>query len=416
MRFGILTQWYDPEPGPASLPGVLARGLGKRGHDVQVVTGFPNYPLGKLAPGYRIRWRADELCDGVRVRRVALYPSHDRSIARRMLNYTSLAASALAWGTSALRGVDAVWVNGSPITIGLPMWGVRYRFGVPVVLHVLDLWPDTVLSSGFVGRRGYHGVETALHAWCRRMYRCSDRVAYISPGVGPRLADRGVPAAKLAYAPMWADELVVRPAAASMRAQLGLGEDDVALLYAGTLGHTQGLEALIEACARIDDPRFVCLLAGSGVAERSLRDLAQRLGLTNVRFLGRLPKERISDVMATGDLHYIGLRPDSSSGVTMPSKVQATLAAGRAMLVAVDGDAADVARDSGAGFPVVPGDPQAIAVGIRVACRLGRSGLAQLGHAGRAYYLRTFSEDVGIDRIERLLLDVAARKEVTCAA
>ena len=102
----------------------------------------------------------------------------------------------------------------------------------------------------------------------------------------------------------------------------------------------------------------------------------------------------------------------------MPSKVQATLAAGRAMLVAVDGDAADVARDSGAGagLSVVPGDPEAIAAGIRVGCRLGRSGLAQLERAGRVYSLRTFSEDVGIDRIERLLLDVATRKEATCAA
>lgn len=215
---------------------------------------------------------------------------------------------------------------------------------------------------------------------------------------------------------MWADDLVVCPAAASMRAQLGLGEDDVGLLYAGTLGHTQGLEALIEACARIDEPPFVCLLAGSGVAERSLRDRAQRLRLANVRFLGRVPKERISDVMAAGDLHYMGLRPDSSSGVTMPSKVQATLAAGRAILVAVDGDAADVARDSGAGLSVVPGDPEAIAVGIRVGCQLGRSGLAQLGRAGRVFYLRTFSEDVVIGRIERLLLYVATSKEATCAA
>ena len=201
VRFGILTQRYDPEPGLASLPGVLARGLGECGHDVRVAF---QLSVGSLAPGYRIRWRADELWRAA-LRRLACYPSHDRSIARRMLNYTSLAGSALAWGTFWPRWVDAVRVNGSPITIGLPMWGVRYRFGVLVVLRVLDLGLDlgldTVLSSSFVGRRGYHAVETALHAWCRRMYRCSDRVAYISLGVGPRLVDRGVLAAKLAYAP-----------------------------------------------------------------------------------------------------------------------------------------------------------------------------------------------------------------------
>ena len=104
----MLTQWYDPEPGPAALPGVLARGLVARGHQVNVVTGFPNYPTGKVAEGYTVSRRFDEVRDGVAVRRVALYPSHDTSFARRLLNYGSFGASAAASGMSFLRGADAL--------------------------------------------------------------------------------------------------------------------------------------------------------------------------------------------------------------------------------------------------------------------------------------------------------------------
>src|SRR5450756_1458513 len=98
MRVGLLTQWYDPEPGPAALPGVLARGLVARGHEVQVLTGFPNYPTGVVAAGYRMRRVLDEVVDGVDVRRVALYPSHDASTVRRVTNYVSFGASAVVNG------------------------------------------------------------------------------------------------------------------------------------------------------------------------------------------------------------------------------------------------------------------------------------------------------------------------------
>ncbi|MFI6226639.1 glycosyltransferase family 4 protein [Micromonospora echinospora] len=409
MRLGLLSQWFDPEPGPAALPGVLARGLAARGHDVQVLTGFPNWPTGRLAPGYRMTRRADEVADGVHVRRVALYPSHDRSAARRLATYGSFAASALVSGTPALRGLDALWVSNSPITVALPMWFVRYAHRVPVVLHVLDLWPDSVRASGFLdaGRPGRPLAERAMHTWCAAMYRAAARVAYISPGVGDLLARRGVPEEKLVHIPMWADETPTPPAP-DLRAELGIPADRVVLVYAGTLGEAQGLDTLVDACAQVDDPRLLCLVAGSGTAERRLRDRARSVGLTNLRFLGRLPRERMPALMAAGDVHYVGLRAGGMSAYTMPSKVQATLAAGRALLVAAEGDAATVARDSGAGITARPGVPESVAAAIREACQLGREKLHLLGAAGREYYRRTFSVAAGVARIETALREATA--------
>lgn len=408
MRVGLLTQWFDPEPGPAALPGVLARGLRDRGHDVTVVTGFPNYPTGRLAPGYRMRPVLDERRDGVRVRRVALYPSHDGSTARRLLTYASFGLSATLGGVGALRGLDAVWVNASPITVGWPMWAARYGLRVPAVAHVLDLWPDTVFAGGF----GTHPAvarpaRAAMDAWCKAIYRSAASVAYISPGVGGVLRERGVPASKLHYVPMWADEDVFFPSNADLRAELGIADDAVVLLYAGTLGHAQGLDALVDACARVDDPRLVCLVAGSGVAEQALRERARSAGAGAVRFLGRVAPERMTALMATADAAYIGLSTHPLSDVTMPSKTQATLAAGKAVVAAAGGDVARVVAESGAGLLAEPGDAGSIADAIARAAALGRAGLADLGARARRYYEVTFSIERGVSAVEELLTRAA---------
>lgn len=411
MRVGLLTQWYDPEPGPAALPGVLARGLQARGHEVSVVTGFPNYPTGEVAPGYRIQRCLDERIQGVAVRRVALYPSHSASPARRLMNYSSFGASAAAFGAAAFRHLDALWVNYSPITVAWPMWIARYALRVPTVVHVLDLWPDTILAGGFArDSRLYRLASRPLSAWCAGMYRAAHAVAYISPGVRPALLERGVPAAKLHYVPMWADEDVFHPAGDHLRDRFNLRDDNVVLLYAGALGEAQGLDGLIEACAMIDDPRFVALIAGSGVAETGLRAKAEALGASNVHFIGRLPQGQMTQLMATADICYVGLRTHSLSEMTMPSKTQAALAAGKAMVIAAEGDVARIGAESGAAFIARPGDAPGIADALRAAVSLGRAGLSERGAHGRRYYEQTFSARQGVDRIEALLSHAAVAK------
>lgn len=409
MRVGILSQWFDPEPGPASLPGVLARGLADRGHHVQVVTGFPNYPTGTLHEGYRIRRRLDETVGSVAVRRVALYPSHGTSSTKRLANYLSFGASASISGVGAFRDVDALWVYASPLTVSWPIWASRL-LGVPAVLHALDLWPDTLAVSGF-DRGGLSSRPAAalLSTWSRLMYRSADIVAYNSMGVGEVLAARGIPGDRLAYVPLWTDEQVFRPGGPDLRAELGIAQDTIVLLYAGTIGAAQGLESLVEACRRVAGSRFLCLIAGSGPSEAELTEKVRRGGADNIRFLGRVPTAEMTGLIATADLCYIGLRPHPLSAITMPSKTQSVLAAARPALVAAQGDVARVITDSGAGWAVDPHDTAAIADRISAACAIGRAGLAELGGKGRAYYEQFFSVRRGVDRIEELLTQVACQ-------
>lgn len=402
MRIGMLTQWYDPEPGPAALPGALARGLLARGHEVQVVTGFPNYPTGKLADGYRQSRRLDEIIDGVRVRRVALYANHAASVSKRIANYGSFALSARVSGIDAFDDIDALWVNYSPVTIGWPMFAQQRRHKTPTVVHALDLWPDTLFASGFGGQgRVAAGVHGALDRWCHRMYAKAQTVAFISPGVGEVLASRGVPRHKLAYAPMWADETVNRPyPAPADRSRWGVGPDEIALVYAGTLGNAQDLSTLVAAVVGASGG-VRCLIAGSGIEETRLRDLARPAG-DRIRFLGRLEREDMAELMAASDIHYIGLNAHPLARTTMPSKVQSILASGRVAIGSLEGDAAGVVVRAG-GWVVSPGDISGLTAAINEAASLGRASLISRGTGARELYDADFSYQRGVERIEMLL-------------
>lgn len=423
----MLTQWYDPEPGPAALPGVLARGLVARGHQVNVVTGFPNYPTGTVADGYTVSRRFDEVLDGVNVRRVALYPSHDTSFARRLANYGSFGVSAAASGMSFVRGADALWVNYSPITVALPMWLARFARGIPLVVHVGDLWPDTISAGGFalegggVGAPMKKAADAVLHRWCDAMYAAAEVVTYISPGVRQILLDRGVPEHKLEYAPMWAEESTFRPADTATRTageawrrRIGVADDEILLLYAGALGEAQGLETLIHACA--DAPaKLRCIIAGSGTAEPRLRSLAADLrasrstGHDVATFIGRVDQSEMPTLMAGADACYVGLSRDPLSAVTMPSKTQATMAAGRALVVAADGDVQYIVRQAGAGFATDSGDVQGLTRILADLCESGRAALESTGMAGRRYYEANFSVERAVDRAEAALATAERR-------
>jgi colanic acid biosynthesis glycosyl transferase WcaI len=407
VKIGMLTQWYAPEPGPAALPTSLAEGLAARGHDVRVLTGFPNYPHGRVAEGYSQRRRLDERVGGVHVRRVALYPSHDNSAARRVANYASFGASAWASGLDVLHDVDALWVNYSPVTVGLPMFRLRRRFGTPLVVHALDLWPDTVTASGLGGRMGGR-AHRMLAALCDRIYRAADTVAYISPGVGDVLESRGVPRQKLAYAPMWADETVHAPVASTTQRGWGAGPTTLVVAYAGTLGGAQDLHTLIDACAAVADVDLVCLVAGSGTHEEELRRHAAAVGATNVRFVGRLDAVGMQELNATSDVHYVGLNGHPLAGITMPSKVQAILAVGRPIVGALVGDAADVV-ERGGGLTVRPGDVAGLVGHLRTLAALSPDERDELRIRARAQYEAEFSRDRGITTIENLLVRAAER-------
>jgi colanic acid biosynthesis glycosyl transferase WcaI len=397
------------------VPGVLARSLAARGHSVQVVTGFPNYPTGEIMAGYRLSRRLDEVTEGgVSLRRVALYPSHDRSSRRRIVNYGSFALSVAASALRTLRSLDALWVYNSPATVGLPSWLASAAGGPPHLMHVLDLWPDSIEFSGLASGRSYAAMAPLLERWCQFTYRQAASIACISVQVLDELAARGVPRSKLHYVPVWTDETRNYPRPRDHDLARSLGVDDAfVLLYAGNLGYTQGLDTLLEACARLHDlPGFHCLVAGSGTAEEELRALAASLSLRNLTFLGRRPPAEMAMLMSIGDLHLVSLNDHPLASMTMPSKLLSTLASGRPVLAVATGETARIVREADAGWAVAPGDCDGLVDALRRAYSVGREGTDRLGAAGRQYYARELSAERGVDRIETLLTELASSPSI----
>jgi colanic acid biosynthesis glycosyl transferase WcaI len=200
MRILILSQWFDPEPTFKGL--AFARELVRRGHEVEVLTGFPNYPGGEVYPGFRVRpWQRERVGD-ISVLRVPLYPSHGRSVPGRLANYGSFALSA-SIGSAFVKRPDVIYVYHPPGTIGLPAIIARVFRRAPVVYDVQDLWPDTVAATGTLT---HSTVLRLLGRWCRLVYRNADRLVVLSPGFKTALMERGVPESKIDVIYNWCDE------------------------------------------------------------------------------------------------------------------------------------------------------------------------------------------------------------------
>lgn len=409
MRVAIVSQWYDPETGSAGVPASIARSLLRLGHDVDVVTGFPNYPHGRLYDGYRLRWRTREIRDRVRVTRVPLYPSHEAHAVRRMLSYVSFAVSAALLGWSTLRRADVVLVYSTPATVVLPAWIARWTSGRRYVLLVQDLWPDTVTASGFLPAWATRAAEALLHPLCDLAYRQAEAVAVTAPGMVRRVAERGVTSAEPVLVPNWADENVFAPR--EPRPEVVAAHEPwrrFTVMYAGSLGEVQGVDVLVEAARELrhrDDVEIV--LVGTGVLEDKLRTRVAELGLTNVRFLGQQPLDRMPDLIARSDAQIVTLRDLPLFRLTLPSKVQAALAMGRPVIGAVAGDAAQLLEESGGALVVNPGDATALAREIESLADASPERLAEMGRSGRRYYEQRLSEQSGSRAIDRLLKEAA---------
>lgn len=407
MRIGFISHWYDPEGGAAAGPGTIARALQQRGHQVDVVTGYPIYPTGRVADGYRIRPYQREVREGVTVHRAPIYPSHDTRAGHRMANYLSFAVSGSLVAAAALRKCDVLYVYSTPATASIPSLGISAVRRIPTVVHVQDLWPQTVTSSGFVeATRGTESrMEKVLHRYCDLVYRQASRIAVTSPGMTGLITERRVPRDKIEFVPNWAEERSFRPEPKDPEFASAIGlKAPFTVMYAGNLGEMQQLDIVLDAAAMlVDETGLEIALVGGGVMANHLARRIESEQLRNVRLIDPQPFTKMSAVLALGDVQLITLKDLPLYRSTLPSKLQATLAAGRPIIGALAGDAAAVVEGSGAGVVSSPGDAVALADAIRSMRAVGNQGLAEMGRAGRAHYELTYSERAVGDRLESLL-------------
>jgi colanic acid biosynthesis glycosyl transferase WcaI len=404
-RVLLLTQWFEPEPTFKGL--VFARELVRRGYEVEVVTGFPNYPGGKVYPGYKISLLRRELHEGVEVTRLPLYPSHDASALRRVANYVSFAASALIYCLLFAKKPDLIYVYQLP-TLGVVASYVRIVRGVPYVFDVQDIWPETLGATGMVRSETILKIVGRV---AKKVYDQAAAVVVLSPGFRRMLAERGVDPAKIELIYNWCDEAALKQ---PQEGQLDgfPGSDKFRIVFAGNIGKAQSLGAVLDAADQVRStyPRITFVFIGGGVEVDNLKSSAERRGLNNVSFLPRVGMNRIGAFLQAADALLVHLKADPLFTVTIPGKTQAYMAMGKPILVAVSGDAAELVREAGCAVEAIPENAGSIAAAAVRLAACSNDELRLMGNRAKVFYKTNLALSVGTDRFAKLFDSVIQKR------
>jgi glycosyltransferase involved in cell wall biosynthesis len=301
---------------------------------------------------------------------------------------------------------DVMYVWHPPLTVGVSAWLIGLMRRIPFVYGVHDLWPDALEATGML-------KSQRLLKWLARLesfvYRRASAIAVVSPGFKSNLIGKGVPPDKVHVLTDWANESIYQPVLPdrALAEETGMaGRFNV--LFGGNMGPAQALLTVLEAAQRLShlpDVQFV--FAGDGVDKARLEALAQGKGLANVRFLGWQPAEKMPYLYALSDVLLAHFKRDPLLEISIPSKLFSYMACGRPVLMASQGDAADLVKAADAGLTCTAQDPDALAKAVLEMYNMSPDQRAGMGVAGRKAFLQQYSQDVLLQRHEELLSQVA---------
>jgi glycosyltransferase involved in cell wall biosynthesis len=395
----ILAYYFPPEVGSGPhLPFELGESLVGLGHEVTVVTSFPRYHVPVMPARYRRRLWCREEMGGMTVLRINAPNAYAKSKVLRGIAQ-QLAPGMLALRALPLRRPEIAWTMTPPLTMGLAARLVARRFRIPCVISVQDLFPQCAVDLGVLRNRAAIRFFEALE---RRVYHTATAVTVMSEGNRDYVIGKGGKPEKVFTIPNWVDTESIRPGEHSneFRAAHGLGNQFV-VLFAGTMGWSQGLDTVMEAARLLAaEPELLLLLVGDGVELERLKQ--QAAGLPNVRFLPMQPKEVYPQVLAACDAALVTLRPEVATP-TVPSKISTIMAAGRPILASIplDGDAPRLIGEAQCGLVVPAGDAGALASAV-LTLKQNEVTRRQMGDRGRRYAEQHLSRLACVRRVEEV--------------
>jgi glycosyltransferase involved in cell wall biosynthesis len=410
VRILIVTQYFWPEPSRVT---DLALALQGRGHEVEVLTGLPNYPSGSFYDGYGLGGPWLERLESLSVWRVPVVSRGRKRNWRLALNYASFALSAMTLGPIRLRRrYDAVLVfQPSPVTTAVPGLVMGKLRRTPVLLWIQDLWPDTLVAVGMSPRSVLVRMAGLLS---RQIHGACDRLLVQSQAYIPPLEATGIDLARIGYLPNWAEDLY-RPLERSLVADPMPGIAGFRVVFAGNIGSAQSFETVIEAAERLRKAVDIhWVIVGDGNMAAWLKKEIERRALqATVHLFGWQPVERMPVFFAHADALLATLRPDPVFGLTIPSKLQTYIACGKPVVAALNGEGAALLRSSGAGVVGPPGDSAVLADSVLTLYKMTPEARAEMGASGRAYYERHFARDRLLDKLEHYMSE--AKGAARCA-
>ena len=410
MKILYISQYFPPEMGaPAARVSELAQRWAQSGHDVTVLTGFPNHPNGIIRPEYRKNFRRmifRERVHDVNVVRSWLLPLPNRRPIERMLNYGSFMASAAITG-SFLGSTDAVIASSPQLLVGLAGWWISRLKHVPFIFEVRDLWPESLLAVG-VGN-----AKSALHRSLTRiaafLYQKADHIVVVTPAFRDFLVDRWqVPVEKISVVPNGVETRMFSPQFPdhNLRKSFG-GDGKFVASFIGTMGLAHGLNTLLAAAERFQkaEPDVLFMLVGEGADRQRITAIAQAKRLSNIRFVPQQLREKVPDYIAASDVCLVLLKKSEVFETVIPTKMLEFMSCAKPVILGVGGQAREIIERGRAGICIEPENADQLCDAI---LKLRKQDWLResLGRNGREYIIRNLSRERTADEYLQVLNEV----------
>lgn len=393
MKILVVCQYYHPEPFRIH---EVCEELVSRGHEVTVLTGRPNYPMGVIPDEYKGKAHSDEVVGGVHILRVKERPRTPGKMGLAR-NYVSFVWHGCAKALTMKKDFDVIFVYQlSPVLMAIPAYVAKWTSRTKnLAIYCLDLWPESLTSMG-ISRTGT--FFRMMRFVSRRIYKGASRIGVSSRMFSKYFAEElGIAADGLVHIPQFADDVF-----AGVSASAGSDHDTIDYVFAGNVGKMQSVETIIKAAALTKDDRIRWHIVGDGFALDDCKKLAENTGVCDrVKFYGRLPVEEMPRFYGMADAMIVTLADNDAISYTLPGKIQSYMAAGRPVLAAANGETGTVIKESGCGLCAPAEDAAAFAA---LADTLASSpDRARMGDNARSYYDRHFTKKNHIDLVEQLL-------------
>jgi len=408
MRVLVVSHYFPPETGaPQVRLSELAHAWAAAGDDVTVLTGMPNHPTGVVPHSYRRRARLEEHLDGYRVVRTWLYATPNEGIVKKTFGHLSFMVSAVVLGSGSIGPTDVVVVSSPTFFSIFAAWFLARRRGARLVVEVRDLWPAIFVELGVI--RGRILIR-ALEALELAAYQAADTVVVVSEGFRRDLVGRGVPTAKVHVITNGADPEFFGGAVddvESSRSRMGARPGDTLVCYLGAHGISQDLDTVVDAAAKLAGEPIHFSLVGEGAARKHVASHVAELGLGNVTMLRGVPRSAVPALLGAADICLVPLSDVPLFSSFIPSKLFEYLAASKAVIGALRGEAADILAAAG-GVVVNPGCVGALADAIRDLAEAPER-RRTMGRSGREFVTEHYDRRVQARRYRDLLLKLTGR-------
>ena len=399
MKILIVTQYYFPENFKSN---DLSFELQKRGHDVTVLTGLPNYPEGKMYEGYGIFKNRKQEINGVKVIRSLLLLRGKGGGIRLFLNFFSFAffASVKAFLGSFSKKYDAIIVHEpSPITQYYPAFLLNKLQKTPVYFWVMDLWPESLEILGGVKNKFVLNIFTRM---VTKFYKNSEKILITSKGFKKSILEKGNFENKLEYFPNWAEDSISK---GDQNFPIPTLPEGFKIMFAGNVGEAQDMEGVMNAALHLKNyPEIKLIIVGDGRKMPFVQEFIQKNNLQEtVVTVGQFPLEAMASFFAKADVMLVSLRDDAIFNITVPAKTQAYMSASKPIIAMLNGEGADLIEEAKCGLSVPAGDSKKLADTILEMSKLDTENLIIMGENSRNYFLENYSLPKCIDNLERIL-------------